>query len=497
MAIIDQQIQSFSTVITDSSNSIITLQPRCVRGSNGTLYALYIRESNNHLYFSYSTDSGLTWTDVDSGSVVYSAAFAIDSSEVLHVAYTKRTAGTVNFKKITSFVWGSEETLSASGSDPDIAIDSSDIPHVVYTDNSSAGVGYQNRVGGTWSVVTALTPSGSGDGSPKIAIDSNNYRYVVFQNGSTSKVSYVKYTFFWTTQVVLGSTSIGSSYPHLVIDSSDNVHVIWPRSTHVLAYSKYTASTDSWSAEAVVTTSVDVYRPSIAIDSSNVLTVTFDVNTSPNDIYIIQNTGSWGAETKILDASGTHSFSVPQIQSTIYPNFGGQHTNIPTAGYQFVYYDTVSTVNIFRFYSSTDIGFPQLATKNYSRGASGSLPASDLSLTSLYSLAEYTKVATEDAIYVSQVAVNQYSIFEFKNKSTYNTDEIHVAWIGKTDIAPSTSTVYLQIYNRNSTTWETLASDSSSSANIPFTLVGAKTTSLSNYYDSGNWISCRVYQLAQ
>ena len=70
-----------------------------------------------------------------------------------------------------------------------------------------------------------------------------------------------------------------------------------------------------------------------------------------------------------------------------------------------------------------------------------------------------------------------------------------IEWEGKSDLAPTESTVYLQIYNTNTSTWETIDSDSTSDAEIDFELEGIK-TDLTNYKDGSNVVSCRVYQLA-
>jgi hypothetical protein len=70
-----------------------------------------------------------------------------------------------------------------------------------------------------------------------------------------------------------------------------------------------------------------------------------------------------------------------------------------------------------------------------------------------------------------------------------------LSWLGKTTLAPSSSTVYLQIYNRNTSEWETVDSDNSSSADVSFQLQ-ANILDLTNYKDIDTYISCRIYQEA-
>ena len=67
----------------------------------------------------------------------------------------------------------------------------------------------------------------------------------------------------------------------------------------------------------------------------------------------------------------------------------------------------------------------------------------------------------------------------------------------KASIAPSVSTVYLQIYNQNLNQWETLDSDSVTGADTEFTLSGTQSINPANYYAGGNWVSKRVYQKAE
>ena len=135
-----------------------------------------------------------------------------------------------------------------------------------------------------------------------------------------------------------------------------------------------------------------------------------------------------------------------------------------------------------------------VTTYDYSKGGAASLPTDTTDLAPL-TTTEVTNISTDDGNYaVNTTSSPNFSIFQLKNKNSNNTDQISVSWKGKTDRLPSTSTVYLQIYNYNSSAWETLSSNNSASINTDFTLTGIKTTNLSNYYGTGNWISCRIYQ---
>jgi len=131
--------------------------------------------------------------------------------------------------------------------------------------------------------------------------------------------------------------------------------------------------------------------------------------------------------------------------------------------------------------------------KLYTRGDEVSLPSDDTNLAVSFTTQEYTDVETEDGVRVSQSSTGDNSIFLFKNKNTQQ-DNISITCNTRSDLAPLSSTVYLQIYNRNSLEWETLSSNNTALANIDFDLTGTQTTNLSNYFDANFWVSCRVYQ---
>lgn len=135
------------------------------------------------------------------------------------------------------------------------------------------------------------------------------------------------------------------------------------------------------------------------------------------------------------------------------------------------------------------------ATKAYSKEAVNSLPSdNDRGLPSLFLNADYVEVLQDDDEYVNQVMANfNYAVILFKDKKSAQLP-INVIWKGKSSLAPSSSTVYLQIFNRDSDEWETLDSNNSTAANTKFTLQGQQLTDLENYYDVNYWLSFRAMQ---
>jgi hypothetical protein len=141
-------------------------------------------------------------------------------------------------------------------------------------------------------------------------------------------------------------------------------------------------------------------------------------------------------------------------------------------------------------YVKADIG-----TKIYTKTAQVSLPSDSANLTTAYTTQEYVNVATLDGDRTSLNTTSAYYVIhQYKDKHSNSVATITPSWTGQSDTAASICTIYLQIYNVNSATWETLDSDNSTGANTNITLIGSITTNISNYYATGNWVTCRVYQ---
>lgn len=129
----------------------------------------------------------------------------------------------------------------------------------------------------------------------------------------------------------------------------------------------------------------------------------------------------------------------------------------------------------------------------HSMEANISLPATAGNLATIFNPTDITNVGTDDGIRVGITGIG-YLIQQFKFTGANNTSNITVNWNGQTTKSPSVSTVYLQIWNYNSSTWETLASNNSASVNVDFNLQGTQSSNLSNYYDVSFVVILRVYQ---
>jgi hypothetical protein len=144
--------------------------------------------------------------------------------------------------------------------------------------------------------------------------------------------------------------------------------------------------------------------------------------------------------------------------------------------------------------SSSPSPSPSQGYQAFTRGSYAALPTDTADLETDYSAQDETDVATKNDVRVLQAATGEYAIHQYKN-FVGNASTANLEWEGQTNVAPSTSTVYLQIYNHNTSEWETVDSDNSSAVDTDFSLT-AVIASLTNYRDASLIMSCRVYQYA-
>ncbi len=132
----------------------------------------------------------------------------------------------------------------------------------------------------------------------------------------------------------------------------------------------------------------------------------------------------------------------------------------------------------------------------YFKENSAALATNDDNLSIAFSLLGYENVLTDNDIYEDQNAAANYSVFLFKDYNLATGQGISVEFIGKSTEAPSSQKVTLQVFNQNTRTWATLASNTIAGADIEFTLQGSVAINPEDYYDPDKFVSCRVYQQA-
>ena len=161
-------------------------------------------------------------------------------------------------------------------------------------------------------------------------------------------------------------------------------------------------------------------------------------------------------------------------------------------------YDETKTWGIGDLGSTTiNDGYPFLMTFQeepvdtgvYSREDVGTLPGTDDDLAILYSTADKDDVSVEDT---NRVGITGLGILIHQFKDQLASGPVTGKWIGQTTQTPSTATVYLQIFNQSTLTWETVDTNDSASVDTDFTLQGGVADSTD--YISDGQVSFRVYQ---
>jgi len=232
-----------------------------------------------------------------------------------------------------STYWNDDYSLN-----PAIAVDSSDRVHAVWQDYTDGVWGtdteimyamYNTATG--WSNITIISDGYNGtywnDGisyKPAIAIDSSNEIHVVWEDytdgvwGTDIEIMYAKYnTATGWSNITLVSDGYDGTYwndwssydPAIVVDSSDEVHVVWEDYTDgvwgtdiEIMYATYNTAT-GWSNATVISDGFkdiywnddNSYNPAISVDSSNAIHVVWDDYTD----------GVWGIDTEIMYATYT------------------------------------------------------------------------------------------------------------------------------------------------------------------------------------------------
>lgn len=81
-----------------------------------------------------------------------------------------------------------------------------------------------------------------------------------------------------------------------------------------------------------------------------------------------------------------------------------------------------------------------------------------------------------------------------KDTQAGSASPFNITWKGESTIAPSSKPVVLQVYNHNTSSWDTLDTDDSTAADTGIVLTAAVNSGFAVYYDTDKFISVRVYQ---
>jgi hypothetical protein len=288
---------------------------------------------------------------------LFSASFSGNGSQ-LKIENLKSSAINYSNATIISDGYNGSYWNSANSEDPRIAVDSNNIVHVVWQDGTDGVWGtdyeimYVNYIPSDgWSNITVISDGYSGsywnDGyssDPAIAIDSHDRIHVVFEDdtdgvwGTDYELMYVHYTpsIGWSNITVIsdGYSGIywndGYSYePSIVIDSDDNIHVVWYDYTDgiwgsdtEIMYVKYTEGA-GWSNATVIS---DGYNGSYWNEGGSDYPKMEIDNDILHVVWVDQTDGIWGTDYEIMYVKYTEGAGWSNA-TVISDGYGGSYWN--------------------------------------------------------------------------------------------------------------------------------------------------------------------------
>ena len=223
--------------------------PAAAVDSSGCIHVVWhdYSPASLEIYYRHSTDGGLNWSIIRrltwnpgfSGCV----AIACDSTGNPHLFWVDNAAGNdeIYYRKSADggAVWTTNKRLTwTSGLTwyPSVAIDFASNLHIVFQDRTSGQheIYYKNSGdgGATWTASKRLTWNSGASTWPVIAADSFGYLHVVWMDETPGNYEiYCResedWGATWSTSQRLSRTSGTSGLPCIVVDSNDNLHVVW------------------------------------------------------------------------------------------------------------------------------------------------------------------------------------------------------------------------------------------------------------------------------
>lgn len=133
------------------------------------------------------------------------------------------------------------------------------------------------------------------------------------------------------------------------------------------------------------------------------------------------------------------------------------------------------------------------ANLDYSYQDTLTLPATSLRDLDIDTNKNIQNVAIDDGDYFVQYG-SEYMIQEYRKTWTNNTDNPSFTWKGRTTYDTRISPLLIQIFNVNSSTWETLANINTLPADVDNQYLVSQTINVANYYSVSFVVTFRIYQ---
>ena len=286
--------------------------PAIVADPGGNLHVVWDDTTpwKRGIFYRKSTNAGATWSAstmiTPSTGESFLLAMTVDSLGGLHLVWCDSTPYNVEvfYKRSTDAgaTWSANKRLTWTAIHsywPAIAADSFGQIHLIWQDDSFGNYDlfYRKSTDGgmTFGARRRLTYTSGASQVPDIAVDQSGSIYVVWQDPTPGNAEiFCKKSpdggNTWGTNRRLSMNAGDSLAPCIVVDSSDQIHVVWQDKTPGNGEIYYRKSVDggaTWSISRNLTqTTGNSYVPAVAIDPAGLLNIVWQDDTPGNaEIY--------------------------------------------------------------------------------------------------------------------------------------------------------------------------------------------------------------------
>ena len=309
---------SWVTVSVDTTG-FVGIYASIAIDSSDAVHISYRDTTNGDLKYA-TCSSGCTsasnWDIVSVDTTGYVGTYtsiAIDSNDAVHISYRDTIAvGDLKYTTCSSGCttasnWDivSVDTTGNVGAYTSIAIDSNDAVHISYFDDTNDDLKYATCSSGctsasNWNIVSVDT-TGNVGAYTSIAIDSNDAVHISYRDSTNGDLKYATCSSGCTSasnwdKVSVDTTGNVGYYTSIAIDSNDAIHISYNDDTNDdLKYATCASScttTSNWNIVSVDTTGSVGLWTSIAIDSNDVIHISYYDDTNGDLKYIALDASS-------------------------------------------------------------------------------------------------------------------------------------------------------------------------------------------------------------
>ena len=215
----------------------------------------------------YAVWNGSAWnrTPVDRGTFRGPNSLAVDSSGVVHLAYTFFNAK-LQYATWDGVDWTIErvDTRNLAVRYLSLALDSEDRPHIAYYGNAS--LNYASRNGQAWTIET-IDASGNTGLYASLTLDSQDIAHVAYRDSVAKELRYARQANgSWTLETVDSAGDAGW-FASITVDEENVVHIAYyERLDSELRHARLPP--DAWFVEPVDSEGVVGWHASVAVDAS-------------------------------------------------------------------------------------------------------------------------------------------------------------------------------------------------------------------------------------